>query len=91
MGASTAKFVVDPSIASLSPTSGPVGTAVTIIGNTFLGTTKVTFGGVAATSYQVINDTKVDALVPSGAVTGPVAVTTAAGTATSTSKFTVTP
>ena len=91
IGASTAKFVVVPSITSFSPTSGPVGTAVTIIGNSFTGTTKVTFGGVAATSYQVINDTKVDALVPSGAVTGPIIITTAGGSGSSATNFTVTP
>jgi uncharacterized repeat protein (TIGR03803 family) len=89
VAASTAKFAVVPLIKSFSPTSGPVGTSVTITGNSFTGTTKVTFGGVAATSYQVIGDTQVDALVPTGAVTGPIAVTTAGGTGTSATNFTV--
>jgi hypothetical protein len=89
VASSPAGFVVLPTITSFTPTSGPVGTSVTINGTTFTGATKVTFGGVAATSYQVVNDSKVDALVPAGAVTGPIAVTTAAGTATSSTKFTV--
>ena len=84
-------FSVVPSITSFSPTSGPVGTAVTITGNSFKSATKVTFGGVAATSFQVISDTQVDALVPTGAVTGPIAVTTPGGTGTSATNFTVTP
>jgi len=68
-------FSVVPSISSFTPTSGPIGTPVAILGNSFTGATKITFGGAIATSYQVINDTQVDALVPTGAVTGPVAVT----------------
>jgi uncharacterized protein (TIGR03437 family) len=51
---------------------------------------KVTFGGVASTSLEVISDTQVDAIVPSGAVTGSIAVTTPGGVGTSTTKFTVT-
>ncbi len=86
---SSTKLAVAPSIISFSPTSGPVGTSVTITGNSFTGATKVTFGGVAATSYQAISDTQVDALVPTGAVTGPIAVTTAGGTGTSSSNFMV--
>jgi len=85
---STATYSVVPSISSFSPTSGPVGTAVTILGNSFTGATQVTFGGMAATSYQVINDTQVDALVPSGAKTGPIAVTTVGGTGASSMSFT---
>jgi hypothetical protein len=88
--ASFGKFVVVPEITSFSPPSGPVGTSVTITGNSFTGTTKVTFGGVAATSYKAISDTQVDALVPAGAATGTIAVTTAGGTGTSAGKFTVT-
>jgi uncharacterized repeat protein (TIGR03803 family) len=84
------KFEVVPKIASFSPTSGPVGTSVAITGNSFTGTTKVTFGGVAATSLEVISDTQVDAIVPSGAATGSIAVTTPGGTGTSTTNFTVT-
>lgn len=91
VASSPAKFTVVPAIASFTPTSGPVGTSVAISGTSFTGTTKVTFGGVAATSLQVISDTEVDALVPTGAVTGPIAVTTAGGTATSATNFTVTP
>jgi len=85
------KFVVIPEVTSFTPTSGAVGTSVTVTGNSFTAATKVTFGGVAATSYKVIKDTQVDALVPTGAVTGPIAVTTAGGTGTSTTSFTVTP
>jgi uncharacterized repeat protein (TIGR03803 family) len=91
VASSPAKFTVVPAIASFTPTSGPVGTSVAISGTSFTGTTKVMFGGVAATSFQVISDTAVDALVPTGAVTGPIAVTTAGGTATSATNFKVTP
>ncbi|MBZ5572156.1 MAG: IPT/TIG domain-containing protein [Acidobacteriia bacterium] len=84
-------FLVTPAVLNFSPKSGPVGTPVRIKGTSFKGTTKVTFGGVAATSYQVISDTEVDALVPTGAVTGPIAVTTPSGTGTSSQNFTVTP
>ena len=86
---SSATYFVVPSISSFTPTRGPVGTSVTITGNSFTGATRVTFGGVAATSYTVIRDTQIDALVPSGAVTGPIAVTTAGGTGTSATNFTV--
>ena len=86
---STATFSVVPSISSFTPTSGPIGTPVTILGNSFTGATKITFGNAMATSYQVINDTKVDALVPTGAVTGPISVTTVGGTGTSSTSFTV--
>lgn len=86
---SAATYSVIPLISSFSPTSGPVGTSVTILGNSFAGATQVTFGGAAATSYQVITDTQVDALVPSGARTGPIAVTTVGGTGNSSINFTV--
>lgn len=87
--ASKGPFVVDPHIKSFTPTSGPVGTQVTITGTTLTGATKVTFNGVDATSFEVINDSQVDTLVPSGAKTGPITVTTSAGMATSTTNFTV--
>ena len=82
-------FVVTPFIKSFNPTSGKVGTVVDITGTTFTGTTKVTFGGVAA-SFTVNSDTQVTATVPTGAVTGKIAITTPAGTAISSGIFTVT-
>jgi hypothetical protein len=39
----------------------------------------------------VISDKQVDALVPAGALTGPIAVTTVGGTGTSSTSFTATP
>jgi uncharacterized repeat protein (TIGR03803 family) len=88
--ASIGPFEVVPKITSFSPPSGKVGTVVTIAGTTFTGTSKVTFGGVAATSFQVISDGEVKALVPTGAKTGKITVTTPGGTATSPTNFTVT-
>jgi uncharacterized repeat protein (TIGR03803 family) len=83
-------FVVTPFITSFSPTSGKVRTKVVISGTTFTGATKVTFGGVAATMFNVDSDTQVTANVPTGAVTGKIAITTPSGTAVSAGIFTVT-
>ena len=88
---SSKKFRVTPQITSFSPTSGPVGTAVTITGVSLTQASKVTFGNVAATSFTVNSDTQVTATVPTGAVTGKIVITTAGGTATSSTSFTVTP
>jgi uncharacterized protein (TIGR03437 family) len=62
---------------------------VTITGNSFTGATKVTFGGVKATVFSVDSYTQITATVPVGAVTGKIQVTTAGGTATSRTAFTV--
>jgi uncharacterized repeat protein (TIGR03803 family) len=87
--ASKGPFAVEPKITSFAPASGPAGTEVKITGTTFTGTSKVAFDGVDATSFEVVNDSQVDAIVPSGAKTGAIAITTPGGTATSTTSFTV--
>jgi len=79
-----------PTITSFSPTSGPVGTNVTITGTNFTGTTGVKFAGTSA-SFTVASDTTLTAGVPSGALTGTISVTAPGGTATSANTFTVTP
>jgi uncharacterized repeat protein (TIGR03803 family) len=85
---SNRKFRVLPSIVSFSPTSGTVGTQVTINGTSFTGATKVTFSGVKAT-FTVNSDTMITATVPTGAKTGKIQVTAPYGTATSSGVFTV--
>ncbi|HEV2397766.1 MAG TPA: choice-of-anchor tandem repeat GloVer-containing protein [Candidatus Sulfotelmatobacter sp.] len=87
---SNATFKVIPKINSFSPSSGPVGTVVTITGVSLTQTTKVTFGGVKATSFTVNSDRQVTATVPSGAKTGKIVITTPGGTAKSPTTFTVT-
>ena len=77
-----------PTIASFTPTSGPVGTSVTISGTNFTGATAVTFNGVSA-ALTATSATAIQATVPAGATTGPLSVTTSGGTATSTGAFTV--
>jgi len=81
-----------PSISSISPTSGPVATSVTINGSNFgasQGTSSVTFNGFAAatTSWST---SKIVATVPPNATTGPVVVTVG-GQASNGVTFTVTP
>jgi uncharacterized repeat protein (TIGR03803 family) len=78
-----------PNITNLDPPSGPVGTVVDISGGGFTAAKKVTFGGVAATTFSVLSPSLVQATVPTGAKTGRVKVTTPNGTATSPKVFTV--
>jgi len=79
-----------PTITSFSPTTGPVGTQVVINGTGLTQTSKVTFGGVAATTFTVNSDTQITATVPTGAVSGKIAITTPGGVARSSGSFTVT-
>ena len=72
-----------PAISSISPTSALVGTEVTITGSKFgssQGSSTVGFNNRAATSYSSWSDTQIKCIVPQVAISGPVAVTTAAGT-----------
>jgi hypothetical protein len=90
--ASAASFTVTvppPTITSFSPTSGSPGTSVTLTGSRFTGATRVTFNGTSAT-FGVTDDSHISTSVPAGATSGSLSVTTAGGTASSASGFTVT-
>lgn len=83
-------FLVTPQIVSFDPPSGPVGTQVTITGMSLTQTQGVGFGDKIPAQFTVNSDKKVTAIVPSGAITGPVGVQTKGGTAISSTSFTVT-
>lgn len=81
-----------PTISSLSTTSGPVGTSVTVTGSNFgatQGTSTVTFNATAATPTSW-SATSIAVPVPAAATTGPVVVTVN-GQASNGVTFTVTP
>ncbi len=81
-----------PSITSLNPTSGPVGTSVTIAGTNFgatRGTSTVTFNGTAATPTSW-SATSIAVPVPPGATSGNVVVSVGGGTSNGVA-FTVLP
>ena len=79
-----------PTITSFGPTSGPVGTVVTVTGTNFTGTTGLTLNGQTVTGYTVVSGTSITFTVPPGATSGQISVTTPQGTATSTGSYTVT-
>ena len=69
--------------------SGRIGAPVQILGQGFRGTSSVTFNGIPASSFKVVTDTFMTAVVPTGASTGPVVVTTPSGNLTSNKNFRV--
>jgi hypothetical protein len=79
-----------PAISFFAPTEGPYGTEVTVNGNNFTGASLVKFNGVAG-SFAIVSEAEIRAIVPAGADTGPISVTTSGGTATSAENFNVTP
>ncbi len=83
----TTSFVYPtPTMESVSPQSSCVastgGDSVTISGSNFVGVTAVTFGGKAATSFQVLGTSTILAVVPAGSGQVQIAVTNPQGTAT---------
>jgi hypothetical protein len=76
-------------INTITPTSGPIGTEVTITAtaNNLTGAT-VSFNGVAATSITYVSSTQIKVLVPSGATSGNL-VTTNVTVCQATNTFTI--
>ena len=83
--------VETPTITGFSPTSGPVGTIVTINGTNFGTTAASNTVKIGTTTATVTSPTatKLTITVPEGATTGKVSVTVGGKTATSSSNFTV--
>lgn len=79
-----------PAVTGFNPTSGMPGEFITITGANFTGATRVTFNGRDAAQFGVAGDNFISARVPTGATTGPVAVSNAAGTGQSPGVFVVT-
>ena len=80
-----------PTITGFSPTSGKVGSNVVITGTNFGTGTKVFFSSnKQATPVTVLSDTSIQVKVPAGAVSGPITVSNAGGSSTSSTSFTVT-
>lgn len=66
------------------------GQVAQILGQGLTGTTSVTFNGTTAANFTVVSDTFMTAVVPAGATTGPVVVTTPSGPLTSNVAFQIT-
>lgn len=70
----------EPFTRSFSPATAFSGSVVTLKGVSFTGATVVSFGGVAAASFTVVNDSTITATVASGGKSGDILVTTGYGT-----------
>ncbi|PTL79262.1 IPT/TIG domain-containing protein [Vitiosangium sp. GDMCC 1.1324] len=68
-----------PSLSSFSPSTGWVGTSVTLTGSNFTGTTEVSFNGTPATNFSLSGDSYLYVNVPSGATSGPLRVVNTKG------------
>jgi hypothetical protein len=79
-----------PVVSNFNPPKGPAGTVVTISGSGFTGATAVRFNGVNATSFVVVADGTITAVVAPGTTSGPISVSTAGGTGISGKSYKVT-
>src|SRR5205823_6113985 len=78
-----------PTISSFSPSSGAVGTSVTITGLNISSATDVKFNNTSVASpIGVVSPTTIKVIVPPGATTGKISVANRVGTATSVGTFT---
>jgi len=77
-----------PPFVETLPQFGKVGSRIVILGTDLTGTTSVSFHGTAAT-FSVISSSEIRAVVPQGATTGAVVVTTPAGVLSSNVVFRV--
>jgi uncharacterized repeat protein (TIGR03803 family) len=83
------RLTMVPVVSSFSPTSGPVGTKVTIKGANFTETTGIAIGNKPA-SYTINSDSSLTLTIPSGATSGKIGVTNRFGKGASLTSFVVT-
>jgi hypothetical protein len=78
-----------PTITSFTPSTGPVGTQITLIGTNLNRVLTVSINGINQ-SFVYLNSTSILITVASGTTTGPIQLTYSGGNVTSSSVFTVT-
>jgi choice-of-anchor B domain-containing protein len=78
-----------PVITTFAPATGTPGTEVTITGRNLGDTSEVRFGGTEAENFTAHSDSLARAVVPAGATSGKIRITTAAGIAESATDFVV--
>ena len=86
----TVTTVSPPIVTSVSPASGPLagGTLITITGTAFTGATVVSVGDNLATSFSVVDSTRITATAPAGSIgTASVLVTTPGGTSAANTRY----
>ncbi|AGY59190.1 hypothetical protein GKIL_2944 [Gloeobacter kilaueensis JS1] len=80
-----------PLITSFFPTSGPVGSTITLTGTGFLKTSYVYFTNGKKAPFTIVSDTQLVVTVPIGATTAKIDVYVPFGKAQSPTAFTITP
>lgn len=79
-------FYYPPTVASFAPAGATTGVTVHVYGTNLSITNTVRFNGTTAT-FNVVDNTHLTAYVPGGATSGPISVTSFAGTGSSSSSF----
>ena len=77
-----------PFVRALRP-YGVIGQTASILGYGLTGSTGVSFNGIAATSFTVVSDSEITAVIPTGATTGTLSVAAPGGTLSSVVPFQV--
>jgi len=78
-----------PIVTEFSPASGRVGTSVLLTGTGLARATSITFGGAKTSEVTIVSDTQLLVIVPTGAKTGLIEVTTPGGKASKAKSFKV--
>jgi hypothetical protein len=75
--ASTTVVVQTPSVTSITPTSGPVGTQITLNGTGLSAASSVIFNGAVSVTPTIVNDNLLRVIVPSSALSGKLDISSA--------------
>jgi hypothetical protein len=78
-----------PIITSATPSAARRGATVTIFGQYFGSLQHVSFGGAGSAAFSIVSDNQVTATLDAQATSGPIVMTNADGTSSSTFQFTV--
>lgn len=76
-----------PFVTQFSPVHAPPGASILIEGLNFINVTSVKFNGTNAASFNAPASSQINAVVPASATTGPLTITTTAGTYTTSNLF----